>query len=193
MLPRDIVGTQFPLVVMLAVLVSVGLLATPGGAVAQQAASRTLEIRDKIVAVSDRVQDMGGKVKDIEIKELPTEVRIDLSADVLFDFDKADILPRADSTLARAAQVVRDKGKSTARIDGYTDAKGSAPYNQRLSVRRADAVKTWFVTRGGIHNVTFETRGFGAANPVAPNTKTDGSDDPVGRQKNRRVEIVIQK
>ena len=185
MLRRDIVGTMF--------LLSVVLPTTPTVAVAQQVASRTSEIQDKVLAVTDSVLDMGGKVQDIEIKELPTEVRIDLAADVLFDFDKADILPRADSTLARAAQVIRDKGKSTARIDGYTDAKGSAAYNQRLSDRRAESVKAWFVTRGAIHAVTFETHGFGAANPVAPNTKPDGSDDPVGRQKNRRVEIVIKK
>lgn len=186
MLPREIVGTILVL--------SVALSTTPAVASTQQvAASRTSAIQDKVLAIRDSVVDMGGKVQNLEVRELPTEVRIDLAADVLFDFDKADILPRADSTLARAARVIRDKGKATARIDGYTDAKGSATYNQRLSVRRAESVKAWFVTKGGIHTVAFETHGFGAADPVAPNTKPDGSDDPLGRQKNRRVEIVIKK
>jgi photosystem I P700 chlorophyll a apoprotein A2 len=45
----------------------------------------------------------------------------------------------------------------------------------------------------GLKNVRFATRGFGAKKPVAPNTKPDGSDDPEGRQKNRRVEIIVKK
>ncbi len=79
------------------------------------------------------------------------------------------------------------------RIDGYTDAKGSDAYNQGLSERRAEAVRRWFVANEGLQEVKFAAKGFGAKNPVAPNTKPDGSDDPNGRQKNRRVEITIQK
>jgi len=62
-----------------------------------------------------------------------------------------------------------------------------------LSDRRAAAVKTWLATTGGLAKTTFSTKGFGAKQPVAPNTKPDGSDDPDGRQKNRRVEIIIAK
>src|SRR6266446_6336932 len=57
------------------------------------------------------INDFGGKVLDLEVKETPIEVRIDLAADVLFDFDKADILPKAQQTLAQAAQIIRDKAK----------------------------------------------------------------------------------
>jgi len=71
------------------------------------------------------------------------------------------------------------------RIDGYTDAKGSDPYNQRLSNRRAESVRNWFVSKEGLKDVSFATRGYGAKNPVAPNTKPDGSDDPAGRQKSQ--------
>jgi outer membrane protein OmpA-like peptidoglycan-associated protein len=120
-------------------------------------------------------------------------VRIDLAADVLFDFDKADLLPKAQQTLSQAAGIIREKAKGKVRIDGYTDAKGADAYNQRLSERRAAAVETWFKTKGNLKDVSFVTQGFGAKNPVAPNTKPDGSDDPAGRQRNRRVEIVIQK
>ena len=79
------------------------------------------------------------------------------------------------------------------RIDGYTDSKGSDPYNQGLSDRRAESVRNWFVTKEGLRDVNFATKGYGAKNPVAPNTKPDGSDDPDGRQKNRRVEITVKK
>jgi outer membrane protein OmpA-like peptidoglycan-associated protein len=162
--------------------------AVPPHAQAQSAALQT-----KILYLVYRVEDMGGKVQDLEVKETATEVRIDLSADVLFDFDKSDLLPKAQQTLSQAAGVIHDKAKGTVRIDGYTDAKGSDTYNQRLSERRAAAVETWFKTKGNLQSVSFVTRGFGARNSVAANTKRDGSDDPDGRQKNRRVEIVIQK
>src|SRR5882762_9701483 len=140
-----------------------------------------------------RVEDIGGKVMDLQVKETETEIRIELAPDVLFDFDKADIRPDAQNALKQAADIVRDKAKGTVRVEGHTDGKGSESYNHKLSDRRANSVKDWFVKKEGLKNVKFSTRGFGAKNPVAPNTKTDGSDDPEGRQKNRRVEIVIGK
>jgi outer membrane protein OmpA-like peptidoglycan-associated protein len=140
-----------------------------------------------------RVDSIGGVVQDIEIKETPTEVRVDMAADVLFDFDKADLLPKADETLKKAADFIRDHAKGGAvRIEGHTDAKGNDAYNQKLSERRAASVKSWFIAHG-LSNMKFSTEGFGAKKPVAPNTKPDGSDDPDGRQKNRRVELVIKK
>ena len=140
-----------------------------------------------------KVENLAGKVQDLQVKETDLEIRIELAADVLFDFDKADIRPDAQNALKQAADIVRDKAKGTVRVEGHTDGKGSESYNQKLSERRANSVKDWFVKKEGLKNVKFSTRGFGAKNPVAPNTKTDGSDDPDGRQKNRRVEIVISK
>jgi outer membrane protein OmpA-like peptidoglycan-associated protein len=153
-------------------------------------------VADLVLHAADlvyRVDDMGGKIESLEVKETSTEVRIDLSADVLFAFDQADLLPKARQTLSQAAAIIRDKAKGTVRIDGYTDAKGSDPYNQRLSERRAAAVENWFKNDGHLNAVSFAAKGFGARNPVAPNTRPDGSDDPDGRQKNRRVEITITK
>jgi outer membrane protein OmpA-like peptidoglycan-associated protein len=140
------------------------------------------------------VDDIGGKTKDLEVKETKTEIHIDLAADVLFDFDKSTLRPSARDTLHQAASIVRSNAKaSMVRIDGYTDAKGSDSYNQQLSNRRAEAVRNWFVAKEGLTGVNFATQGYGAKNPVAPNTKPDGSDDPSGRQRNRRVEITIKK
>lgn len=140
-----------------------------------------------------KVENLAGKVQDLQVKETDLEIRIELAADVLFDFDKADIRSDAQNALKQAADIVKDKAKGTARVEGHTDGKGSESYNQKLSERRANSVKDWFVKKAGLKNVKFSTRGFGAKNPVAPNTKPDGSDDPDGRQKNRRVEIVISK
>jgi len=139
------------------------------------------------------IKDIGGKVLDLKVKETDTELRIELAADVLFDFDKADILPKAETVLGQVADLLRQKAKGDVRIEGHTDGKGSPAYNQKLSLRRADAVKTWLMKQDGLKPIHFVTAGFGATRPVAPNTKPDGSDDPDGRQKNRRVELIVKK
>ena len=140
-----------------------------------------------------QVEDLGGKVQDLQVKETDTEIRIELPADVLFDFDKADIRPSAQETLKSAASIIRDRGGKAVRIEGHTDAKGSEAYNKQLSIRRAESVKSWLTEKEGLVDWTFSTEGFGAKKPVAPNTKPDGSDDQEGRQKNRRVEIIVKK
>ncbi len=136
------------------------------------------------------VQDLGGQVQALQVRETATETRIELPADILFDFDKADLRPTAETALRQAAEVIRKGARGTVRIEGHTDAKGSAAYNQKLSERRAAAVQKWLAEREGLR-VKFATKGFGATKPVAPNAKLDGSDDPEGRQRNRRVEIVF--
>ena len=163
---------------------------------AQQPDSSKNKILDLVFRVDDlagKVQDLGGKVHDLQVKETGEEIRIELAADVLFDFDKANLRPAAQQTLHQAAGIVQEKAKGVVRIEGHTDSKGNDAYNQKLSERRAASVKTWFMVKEGLDKVQFSTQGFGAKKPVAPNTKPDGSDDPEGRQKNRRVEIIIKK
>jgi outer membrane protein OmpA-like peptidoglycan-associated protein len=63
----------------------------------------------------------------------------------------------------------------------------------RLSQQRAWSVETWLVQNAGLPASVFSPAGYGATNPVAPNETPDGHDDPDGRQRNRRVEIVIPK
>jgi len=144
-------------------------LTLPGLVWAQDIGGKVSDLQSKVLDLVFNVQDMGGNVQSLDIKETPTELRIDLAAEVLFDFDKADILPKAQQTLTQAAQIIRDRAKGEVRIYGYTDAKGSDPYNQKLSERRAEAVKAWFIKDAKIQNVKFVTEGFGAKNPVAPN------------------------
>lgn len=139
------------------------------------------------------VQDLGGKVESLKLKETATETRIELPADILFDFDKSDIRPSAADALKQVASILRERAKGTVTVEGHTDAKGTPAYNQTLSERRADSVRRWLVEQEGLTGVNFKTAGFAASRPVAPNTKLDGSDDPDGRQKNRRVEIVFGK
>jgi outer membrane protein OmpA-like peptidoglycan-associated protein len=166
-----------------------------------QETAKTANLQTKIIDLQFRVTDLSGnpvnalaaKIQDLQVKEIGNEVRIDLNADVLFDFDKADILPKAVETLSKAAAIVKERAKGTVRINGYTDSKGDDAYNMKLSERRANSVRDWFRTKGGLGSFQFSTRGFGETQPIAPNNKPDGSDDPEGRQKNRRVEIVVTK
>jgi len=150
-------------------------------------------VKREILNLKYQVEDLGGKVQSLQMQETALEVRMELAADVLFDFDKYDILPNAQEMLQQAAGVIREKAKGVVQIEGHTDSKGTDAYNQKLSERRANAVKDWLVNKEGLKNVKFETRGCGAKKPVAPNTKPNGSDDPEGRQKNRRVEIIMKK
>ena len=126
-------------------------------------------------------------------KQTAKEDIIELPTDFLFDFDNANIRPGAISTLEKAATILRQQNVSPARIEGHSDSKGQPDYNLHLSQQRAEAVKNWLVDRGGLGNVTFTLRGFGATQPAAPDTNRDGSDNPEGRARNRRVVIAFDK
>jgi outer membrane protein OmpA-like peptidoglycan-associated protein len=125
--------------------------------------------------------------------ETATTVEVTLPADVLFDFDKADVRVDAQQPLHEVAQIIRDKAHGPVMIQGYTDAIGNDAYNQRLSDRRAAAVKAWLISREGLASIQFQISGFGPRSPVAPNRNPDGSDNPAGRQMNRRVTFVMHR
>lgn len=127
------------------------------------------------------------------VHESPKELRLTLASDILFDFDKATIRPDAKAALDRVAEIVRSTSHGVVGIWGFSDSMGAADYNLRLSRARAESVENWLIGHADLRAARFEARGFGATRFVSPNTKPDGSDDPVGRQKNRRVEIVIPK
>ncbi|HET7715716.1 MAG TPA: OmpA family protein, partial [Bauldia sp.] len=116
--------------------------------------------------------------------------RIAVVADALFDFDSADLRPDAEETLEAARVRIAEAGSGTITIVGHTDAKGSDAYNDRLSEQRATIVRDWLVAHAAVPPDT-GIEGRGEREPVAPNENADGSDNPEGRQQNRRVEIEI--
>jgi len=125
-------------------------------------------------------------------QESRSELVFELAADVLFDFDRAELRPEADPVLRSLLEQVRAKlPRARFRVEGHTDAKGEEAYNQKLSERRAASVRDWLVRIGKVDGRAIATTGFGETRPVAPNTRPDGSDDPLGRQKNRRVVITV--
>ena len=77
-------------------------------------------------------------------------------------------------------------------MSAHTDSKGADDYNMTLSSNRARSVMEYILTKG-ITPARITSHGYGETKPVAPNANTDGSDDPEGRQLNRRVEFTILK
>lgn len=153
--------------------------------------SKILGFEAKVLDIQGDFSGLVGKSAGMEVKETDTELKIELSGDVLFDFDKANIRSEAEPTLKQVSDLLSKYPKAKVAVDGYTDSKGKDEYNLRLSTERAQAVKRWLLAGGSSRTIV--TRGLGEANPVALNTNSDGSDNPEGRQKNRRVEITIKK
>jgi photosystem I P700 chlorophyll a apoprotein A2 len=132
-------------------------------------------------------------LKELEAKESKTTIQIALPGDVLFDFDKWDIRPNAEGTLKKVGEIIKAYHSPNVLISGHSDSKGEEDYNQKLSLKRAESVRGWLVNNAGVDAGILRTEGLGETKPVAPNTNPDGSDNPDGRQKNRRVEILIKK
>jgi len=117
-------------------------------------------------------------------KPKPVAEKVTFAADVLFDFDKAVIKPEGKSKLDDISNKVRGINLEVVIAIGHADSTGSDAYNQRLSVRRAESVKAYLVSKGIEPNRIY-TEGKGEKQPVADNKTRDG------RAKNRRVEIEV--
>lgn len=113
-----------------------------------------------------------------------------VGSDALFAFNRSTLSPDATKTLSALGPLITKAGKHPVRIDGYTDSIGSVAYNLDLSERRARTVRDWLAAHHDLP-AGAPIAGFGKSNPVAPNTNPDGSDNPQGRAKNRRVELAI--
>jgi outer membrane protein OmpA-like peptidoglycan-associated protein len=105
-------------------------------------------------------------------------------SDVLFDFNQATLKQDAKEKLAKVSGILLAYPTLHLSVEGYTDSIGTDEYNQKLSERRADAVRD-YLTSNGITPANVQAQGFGKANPVASN------DTNAGRQQNRRVEMVV--
>jgi OOP family OmpA-OmpF porin len=112
-------------------------------------------------------------------------IRISLKSSVLFDFDKATLKPEAAEELHAVALKIKELSDVRIIIEGHTDNFGTDEYNRDLSMRRAAAVKEFFVAEEGMDETSIESTGFGESRPIATN------DTDEGRAKNRRVEIII--
>jgi outer membrane protein OmpA-like peptidoglycan-associated protein len=160
--------------------------------------SKPFQMGKSLLGLADNGLEMGlvqleEQFKNIRIEDDEMKLRIVFDSDILFDFDKSSIRPDAETSLQAVASVLKQHKGKTIRIVGHTDSKGSDEYNNTLSRKRAESVKAWLSARSELEGVTLVASGRGELEPIVPNTLSDGSDNPSGRQKNRRVEIEIPK
>ena len=114
----------------------------------------------------------------------PVSQKVTFAADAFFDFDKAVLKPEAKAKLDDLTGKLSGINLEVIIAVGHTDSVGSDEYNQKLSVRRAEAVKAYIISKGVEANRVY-TEGKGEKQPVADNKTADG------RAKNRRVEIEV--
>lgn len=117
-----------------------------------------------------------------EPKPTPAPKKLILEG-VNFDYDKATLRPEAAATLDQMAETLKEWGDIKVEVAGHTDSRGRDAYNQRLSARRANAVRDYLIGKG-IDADRLSAKGYGESMPVADNNTEEG------RYKNRRVELV---
>ncbi len=108
-----------------------------------------------------------------------------LTLHVLFDFDKATITEAAQKELEKAVTFVKKYPDAKVEVDGHTDSVGTHAYNQKLSEKRAGAVRDYLIKQAGVDSSKITAVGYGETKPVADNKTA------AGRAQNRRVEILI--
>jgi outer membrane protein OmpA-like peptidoglycan-associated protein len=148
---------------------------------AQQARAAADQAERDRAALRDQLRQQLNQV--LETRESARGLIVNLS-DVLFDTGSAALKPGTREKLARVSGILLSHPELKLQIEGHTDSVGDDVYNQRLSENRADAVRNYLVSQGISANAV-GTAGFGETKPVASN------DTPVGRQQNRRVELIV--
>jgi outer membrane protein OmpA-like peptidoglycan-associated protein len=153
-----------------------------GGAVVGGAIGNAMDKKeDKIRQISAE-----SDAKGMEVERLREDLlRVSVSSEASFGFDRADLKPEFKPTLNKVAGVLRDDPNVRISIIGFTDSIGSEEYNQRLSMRRAQATADYLISQG-VSQSQILVRGLGEAEPRASN------DTAEGRAQNRRVEIYLQ-
>lgn len=141
-----------------------------------------------------------GKIKEVYEKEVgkvsssPSSKAVTTFSfsNVLFDFDKSKIKNIHRAELDKAIEFLNQvKPDSSIEVAGYSDSRGNSKYNLSLSKLRARAVANYLISKK-INKNRITIVGYGENNPIAPNKNADGTDNPEGRAKNRRTEIVIK-
>jgi outer membrane protein OmpA-like peptidoglycan-associated protein len=128
----------------------------------------------------------------VTIKETPSATIMSVQGDVLFDFDSDQLRPSSREVLARVVAYIEERRPPQIAIEGNTDSIGAPDYNLALGRSRARSVGLFFV-QAGLPAEIFTVTSYGASRPVAPNTFPDGSDNPEGRARNRRVDIILER
>ncbi|MBO7501553.1 MAG: OmpA family protein [Fibrobacterales bacterium] len=155
----------------------------------KQRADEAARVADSLRAEALRHQEEARKQLDklqsklIQVTKDARGIILSMS-DILFETNKADLTQDLQNNLAKIAGILTVYGESRITVEGHTDNKGTAEYNQGLSERRAENVRA-FLVKSGIDEGRLSAVGYGMTRPVADNSTAEG------RQKNRRVDLVI--
>lgn len=148
---------------------------------------------------------MAGKgVDPRNLKDLVTNITLDTTLildrkavnekfvleNIYFGFDSTDIKPQAAEELDKLVQLLIDNPEIKIEMGSHTDSVGSFDYNNDLSRRRAESTIRYLINKG-IASERLTAKGYGESQPIARNTNPDGTDNPTGRDKNRRTEFKI--
>lgn len=129
---------------------------------------------------------------DTEVSETLNSGKSIVLNDLYFIYDKDRLIDDSKPDLTKLIKFMKDNPDAKIVLEGHTDFKGEEDYNQNLSEKRSLRVKKKLI-EAGISASRISTIGYGELKPIANNTNPDGSDNPEGRQKNRRVEVKIKK
>ena len=156
---------------------------------ANEQEQRIQQQRQEIARNRELLEEL--KKQNLEAKETDRGVVVNLP-DILFEFGKASLTNSARSRVGSIADILNNQARGRRiSVEGHTDSIGSDAANQALSERRAESVASTLET-DGVSSQRITIKGFGKRYPVAPNTNPDGTDNPAGRAKNRRVEVIIE-
>lgn len=126
------------------------------------------------------------------VKEVPPVETPKVLENVYYDFNVATLKPESYPALDVLVEMLNKNPEMKIELSAHTDSKGTDKFNQRLSEARARSCVEYLVSKG-IDPARLEFKGYGASRPIAPNQQADGTDDPEGRQKNRRTEFKVLK
>ena len=159
------------------------LKAASDAAAAREAAAAADAARSREAAEKLRAQLLDQFNRILETKDTPRGLVITM-ADVLFDTGKYDLRPNTREALARLSGIMVGHPGLKLEVEGHTDSTGSDALNQTLSEQRASTVRGYLVQQG-LAADAITSKGFGKTNPIADNGTA------AGRQKNRRVEMIV--
>ncbi len=149
-----------------------------------EAKAREAELAQREAKTAEmRAKELAGQVAELEARQTERGLVLTLG-DVLFDFDKTNLKPGAERVVSRLTTFLSEYPERKVMIEGFTDSVGPDTYNEQLSQRRAVSLQDALVKQG-VGPDRIQIRGYGEQYPVASN------DSPAGRQRNRRVEIVV--
>jgi len=133
------------------------------------------------------------KKLNITAKESPRGVEIIFPEVLLFDFNSDQLRTDTQIKMQEIAAILNKQGIDSRKlsVEGHTDSLGAPEYNLTLSQRRAESVARSLVF-SGVARERMQVKGMGMTKPIALNTHPNGKDNPEGRTKNRRVEVIVE-